>query len=127
MKGRIVRLLMTAVMGTALVIGSSATPAAASGGVNIAIGNWHCDQGGTIKWSQGLTSLPSGDTKGYVVGNTYTDVGVWYNTKNTYSATVYCDGWVWQTWRLVHVQYYKYIYPYQWTFWPQYAGQTFYL
>lgn len=103
------------------------TSASASGGVNIVIGNWHCSQGGSISWSQGLTSFPSGDTKGAITGNRYNDVGVWYNRSNTYSATVYCQGWVWKGWYWSYVRYYQYIYPYQWNFWPSYAGQTFYL
>ena len=124
---RFMALLLPLVALAASISVASAGPASAASGVNIVIGNWHCSQGGSIAWSQGLTAFPSGDTKGAVSGNRYNDVGVWYNRTNTYSATVYCQGWVWKGWYWSYVRYYQYIYPGQQNFWPAYAGQTFYL
>jgi hypothetical protein len=123
------RLLTSALAAALISVGlvTGAGTAQASGGVNIVIGNWHCSQGGSISWSQGLTSFPSGSTKGAITGNRYNDVGVWYNQKNTYSATVYCEGWVWKGWYWSYVRYYQNINPNQQTFWPSSAGQTFYL
>ena len=54
MHGKTVKLLCAMVLGVTAVIGCVATPAMASGGITIVIGNWHCDQGGSINSAQGL-------------------------------------------------------------------------
>jgi hypothetical protein len=119
--------VFTASIAGGLVATAGPAGAYSSNGVTITIGNWHCDQGGSIAWAQGITSFPSGDTQGPISGNTYSGVGVWFNRSNTYSSTVYCQGWVWKGWYWSYVRYYKYIYPYQQNFWPSYPGQHFYL
>jgi hypothetical protein len=115
-------LILTAGVAVASLVASVAPASAASGNVYVKFGDWHCSQGGNVTFVNGASVVPSGSTA-YGVGGNKVSLFVWFNTRNSVTATVTCSKhpYWWAPWYTIN-------YPvniYDEGFWPTYAGQTF--